>query len=210
MEPRPVLRAIVPVFAVTFSMLALACTSAPAAVPIQATPAEISALAGHWEGEYSSKATGRLGSIVLDLIAGEDHAHGDVLMIPRGSNDPYRPARRPGGQGPGPAEATQLLKIRFIRAEGAGLSGTLEPYWDPDCNCARRPVPQDRRRSAGSASTAARESAHHREARRPPPRAARCTCSGRPARVRRRWAGRIGHPSVRAEGRNWGASTPAV
>lgn len=135
MKPRPVLRAIVPVFAVTLSMLALACTSAPAAVPIQATPAEISALAGHWEGEYSSQATGRLGSIVLDLIAGEDHAHGDVLMIPRGSNDPYRPARRPGGQGPGPAEATQLLKIRFIRAEGARLSGTLEPYWDPDCNC---------------------------------------------------------------------------
>lgn len=111
------------------------CASTPAAVPIQATPAEISALAGHWEGEYSSKATGRLGSIVLDLIAGEDHAHGDVLMIPRGSNQPYRPARGSGGQSPGPGEATQLLKIRFIRAEGGRLSGTLDPYWDPDCNC---------------------------------------------------------------------------
>ncbi|HEU5250804.1 MAG TPA: hypothetical protein VFW15_12525 [Thermoanaerobaculia bacterium] len=111
------------------------CASTPAAVPVQGAPAEIAALAGHWEGEYSSEATGRLGSIVLDLIAGEDHAHGDVLMIPRGSTDPYRPARRPNGGGPGPAEATQLLTIRFIRAEAGKLSGTLDPYWDPDCNC---------------------------------------------------------------------------
>lgn len=109
------------------------CASTPAAVTIQATPAEISALAGHWEGEYSSQATGRLGSIVLDLIAGEDHAHGDVLMIPRGSNDPYRP--RASGGGPSPAGASQILRIRFVRAEGRKVSGTLDPYWDPDCSC---------------------------------------------------------------------------
>lgn len=111
------------------------CASTPAAVPIQATPSEIAALAGHWEGEYSSPATGRLGSIVFDLVAGEDHAHGDVLMIPRGSTDPYRPAQRPSGDGRGPAEASQLLTIRFIRAEAGKVSGTLDPYWDPDCNC---------------------------------------------------------------------------
>jgi hypothetical protein len=111
------------------------CASAPAAVPVQATPSEIAALAGHWEGEYSSPATGRLGSIVLDLIAGEDHAHGDVLMIPRGSTDPYRPARPAGADGRGPAEASRVLTIRFIRAEAGKLSGTLDPYWDPDCNC---------------------------------------------------------------------------
>lgn len=111
------------------------CASTPAAVPVQATSSEIAALAGHWEGEYSSAATGRLGSIVFDLVAGEDHAHGDVLMIPRGSTDPYRRARRPGEGGRGPAEASRLLNVRFIRAEAGKLSGTLEPYWDPDCNC---------------------------------------------------------------------------
>jgi hypothetical protein len=109
------------------------CASTPAAVPVQATPSEIATLAGHWEGEYSSAATGRLGSIVFDLVAGEDHAHGDVLMIPRGSNDPYRP--RASGGGPSPAGASQLLRIRFVRAEGNKVSGTLDPYWDPDCNC---------------------------------------------------------------------------
>jgi hypothetical protein len=113
----------------------LACASTPPAVPIEGTPAELSALAGHWEGEYSSQATGRLGSIVFDLTAGEGHAHGDVLMIPRGSNRPYGRAPRPAGEGPGPAGASQLLTIRFVKAREGKVSGTLDPYWDPDCNC---------------------------------------------------------------------------
>lgn len=115
------------------SFVSLSCVSTPAAVPIEGAPAELSALAGDWEGEYSSPATGRLGSIIFKLVAGEDHAHGDVLMIPRGSSDPYRP--RSGGEGPAPAGASQLLTIRFVRAEADKISGTLDPYWDPDCNC---------------------------------------------------------------------------
>ena len=117
------------------SITAAACVSTSAPVRIAGAPSEISALAGHWEGEYSSQATGRLGSILFDLVAGEDHAHGDVLMIPRGSSDPYRPSHRAGGAGPGPAQASQILTIRFVRAEGGRISGTLDPYWDPDCNC---------------------------------------------------------------------------
>ncbi|HEX9687457.1 MAG TPA: hypothetical protein VGB47_00100 [Thermoanaerobaculia bacterium] len=116
-------------------VLAAGCASTPAAVPIEGAPAELTALAGHWEGEYSSQATGRLGSIVFDLVAGEDHAHGDVLMIPRGSNRPYGRAPRPTGKGPGPTGAPQLLTIRFVHAEGGKVNGTLAPYWDPDCNC---------------------------------------------------------------------------
>lgn len=118
-----------------FCITAAACVTTSTPVEIAGDPSEISALAGHWEGEYSSQATGRLGSILFDLMAGEDHAHGDVLMIPRGSNDPYRPSRRAGGAGPGPAQVSQILTIRFVRAEGGRISGTLDPYWDPDCNC---------------------------------------------------------------------------
>jgi hypothetical protein len=29
----------------------------------------------------------------------------------------------------------QLLTIRFVRAKGRQISGTLDRYWDPDCNC---------------------------------------------------------------------------
>jgi hypothetical protein len=114
-------------------VLASGCASTPAAVPVAGAPADLSALAGDWEGEYASQATGRLGSIVFKLVTGEDHAHGDVLMIPRGSSDPYRP--RSGGEGPAPAGASQLLTIRFVKAEGGNVTGTLDPYWDPDCDC---------------------------------------------------------------------------
>ena len=123
-------RAIGILFAVC--VVAAGCASTPAEVRIEGAPTELSALAGDWEGEYSSAATGRLGSIVFKLVAGEDHAHGDVLMIPRGSSDPYRPR---GGEGPAPAGGSQLLTIRFVRAEGGRISGTLDPYWDPDCDC---------------------------------------------------------------------------
>lgn len=115
------------------SMIGCATTSAP--VPVEGTAPNVAALAGHWEGTYESEATGRTGSIVFDLVAGEDHAHGDVVMIPRGSTNAYRPAPRPTGQGTGSASMAELLSIRFVRAEGETVNGTLDPYWDPDCSC---------------------------------------------------------------------------
>jgi hypothetical protein len=122
-----------PLGALLALLLSIRCASTPAAVPVEGAPADLSALAGDWEGEYSSQATGRLGSIVFKLVPGEGQARGDVLMIPRGSNEPYRP--RSGGEGPAPAGGSQLLTIRFVRAEGGKVSGVLDPYWDPDCDC---------------------------------------------------------------------------
>jgi hypothetical protein len=116
-------------------VLALGCATTPASVPVEGAAAELSALAGRWEGEYESEATGRTGSIVFDLTAGEDHAHGDVVMIPRGSSSAYRPAPRPSGEVGEHATMPELLSIRFVRAEAGKVSGTLDPYWDPDCNC---------------------------------------------------------------------------
>ena len=111
------------------------CASTPPAVPVEGAAGDLSALAGHWEGEYESPATGRLGSIVFDLTSGEDHAHGDVFMIPRGSTKAYGPAPVQPGQSPSQGATSQLLTIRFVKAEGGKVSGTLDPYWDPDCNC---------------------------------------------------------------------------
>lgn len=114
-------------------VLAVGCATTSAPVPVAGS--NVAALAGHWEGDYESEATGRTGTIVFDLVAGEDHAHGDVVMIPRGSTNAYRPAPRPTGEGtPAPATA-EILSIRFVRAEGETVNGTLDPYWDPDCNC---------------------------------------------------------------------------
>jgi hypothetical protein len=124
-------------FAVGLSLFVLlpGCSSQSAPVPVEGAPAELSALAGRWEGEYESPATGRLGSIVFDLTAGEDHAHGDVLMIPRGSTTPYGRVPRTGAEPSSPGPTSQLLTIRFVKAEAGKVSGTLDPYWDPTCQC---------------------------------------------------------------------------
>src|SRR5205085_4095387 len=111
-----------------------ACHSAPpAAVPLAGTPAGFTALAGEWAGSYESQQTGRSGSIVFTLESGEDHAHGDVTMIPRGMNAPLRAARAGGMESA--AMPAQLLNIRFVRASGDSVAGAMEPYTDPECSC---------------------------------------------------------------------------
>src|SRR5687767_10561235 len=119
----------------SLAVLASGCPATPAPAPAKGTASNVAARAGHWEGEYESEATGRTGTIVFDLKAGEDHAHGHVAIIPHGSTNAYRPAPRPSGQGAGSPAMAELLTIRFVRAEGETVTGTLDPYWDPDCNC---------------------------------------------------------------------------
>jgi hypothetical protein len=115
-------------------VLALAaCSTTSPPVPVQATESDLQRLAGQWEGEYSSEATGRSGSIQFKLISGEDHAHGDVLMIARGATVPYRAAVTTGREQAHPG--SQLLTIRFVSSTGGTVTGTLDPYHDPDCDC---------------------------------------------------------------------------
>ena len=106
-----------------------ACSSSknPApAVPVAGNDA--SALAGRWEGEYSSEATGRSGSIVFELRAGDRVAHGDVLMVPKGAAAPVAVADPL-------ATMPQVLNINFVRASGGIVTGTMDPYRDPQCDC---------------------------------------------------------------------------
>jgi hypothetical protein len=111
-----------------------ACETERAAIPLAVDPAERSVLVGEWRGEYGNSSTKQAGSIAFFLLEGEDHAHGDVVMIPAGSSEPYRPSA-------GSAEraalrrGAELLSIQFLRAEGGRVTGALEPYWDPVCEC---------------------------------------------------------------------------
>jgi hypothetical protein len=111
------------------------CAGKPAAVPIAGNAAGMSALSGRWEGEYHSSQTGRGGSIVFTLTAGTDSATGDVLMIPSGTNQPIM--REGAGRLPSTASgaAPAVLSIRFVRVEGGKVSGALDPYRAPDCDC---------------------------------------------------------------------------
>ena len=105
-------------------------------VKLEATPADLEMLAGQWDGEYTSPALGRRGSIEFKLAAGQSQAAGDVLMIPQGSGRPYEagslehPSDTSGGQ-----PRSQMLSIRFVRASAGAITGMLDPYWDPDRNC---------------------------------------------------------------------------
>jgi hypothetical protein len=116
--------------------LVAACHSTPpGAVPIAGEAAAISRLAGTWQGSYQSPAVGRAGSILFTLTAGEDHAHGDVVMVPNGANRPLRPAPATGVSAMDSTQLAQVLTVEFVRAAGDSVMGTLAPYADPDCNC---------------------------------------------------------------------------
>jgi hypothetical protein len=107
----------------------------PAAVPLQAGVAEVEALAGEWAGEYWSGATGRSGSIVFRLTAATGAAEGDIVMLAPGAVTP--PRRMPGApEGAAGTAPPQPLAIRFVRADGDRVHGTLENYADPECGCA--------------------------------------------------------------------------
>ncbi|HJR41604.1 MAG TPA: hypothetical protein VJ812_05900 [Gemmatimonadaceae bacterium] len=118
------------------STIVSACASRAASVPVLATTADAGPLVGKWAGEYSSPVTGRSGSIVFTLASAGDSARGDVVMTPRGSNQPYRPADR--SRGDTSVETTpdnQVLTISFVRVAGPVVSGTLAPYRDAECGC---------------------------------------------------------------------------
>jgi hypothetical protein len=111
-----------------------ACAGPPTPVPVVGAAQDIVQLAGEWDGEYSSVETGRSGSIFFHIVAGTDSSHGDVLMdpavlarqrAPGGPTTPGQPAVRPG----------QAIGITFVRIAGGRVSGRLDPYTDPDCNC---------------------------------------------------------------------------
>lgn len=107
----------------------------PGPLPPVPLAGSFASLAGEWSGSYESPQSGRSGSIAFTLEPGDDHAHGDVTMIPRGSTAPFRAARQEFPEDAGVMPA-QLLNIRFVRVAGDSVSGAIEPYTDPECACA--------------------------------------------------------------------------
>jgi hypothetical protein len=112
-------------------LLLLGCASTPPPpVPVGGDEAALAALDGEWHGEYWSGSTGRRGSIRFRMESDAHAAWGDVWMSPA----PHAPsAAEPGG--PSTAGAAEPLQIRFVRVAAGVVSGTLEPYRDPECSC---------------------------------------------------------------------------
>lgn len=107
-----------------------ACGASHAPVPLVGTATETSALAGEWGGEYSSGESGRSGSITFTLRSAGDSAFGDVVMIPSGLGRPVKPYNE-GQIAESNSPPSTVLTIRFVRVEQGRVSGTLDPYADP-------------------------------------------------------------------------------
>jgi len=118
----------------TLLILALsACGASRSPVPLVGASTDINALTGEWAGDYSSAESGRSGSITFRLRAAGDSAFGDVVMIPSAWGRPLVPYRQENATGTGANQspASTVLTIRFVRVEHGHVSGTLEPYADP-------------------------------------------------------------------------------
>ena len=122
---------------VPFAALLTACSASRAHVPMVGAAGDVSALAGNWVGEYSSSESGRSGSISFSLKSATDSAVGDVVMIPNGLGSPlspWQPDNTVNAANPAPgtqAPASKVLTIRFVSVQSGQVSGTLDPYADP-------------------------------------------------------------------------------
>lgn len=112
--------------------LSTACTLRPAPVLVSGPEPEIQTLVGQWTGEYQSVETGRSGSILFTLEAGTDTAHGDVVMVAREPGMTHDDVMRVMTMR---QSAQQVLTIRFVRVSGNTVSGTIDPYPDPNSSC---------------------------------------------------------------------------
>jgi hypothetical protein len=119
------------------ALAAGACSSSQTPVPMSGTPSDLAQLAGEWTGQYSSRETGRSGSIVFKLVGGTDSAYGDVLMSPTGMHVQAQvpQAGAPSSAGAAQQPSSQAITISFARIAGGRVSGRLAPYTDPDCQC---------------------------------------------------------------------------
>ena len=127
---------------ISFAALAgglLACASSPTPVTVTGNPADRASLAGKWSGEYRSPVTGRSGSIVFNPSNSGDAANGDVVMIPTDYGKALtRYDRTTAAMTTTPmqnAAAAEILTIRLVRVSGDSVSGVLDAYRDPQCNC---------------------------------------------------------------------------
>jgi hypothetical protein len=112
----------------------IACTYAGTAVPLRGSPADIAALAGRWEGEFSSDDTRRGGTLTFTIRTDKDTAVGDVLLIPN-ATVPVRAADARETVHLHHVRSPELLRVTFVAVHGATVRGEIEPYIAPDCQC---------------------------------------------------------------------------
>jgi hypothetical protein len=113
------------------TLTATACARSTPGIELASSDFDLNPLVGKWQGSYSSAQTGRTGTIAFTLRAGESAASGGVVIFPK-PDSLLTPEERETMEN---VSDRTLVKIHFIRKEGGTLSGELDPYRDPECNC---------------------------------------------------------------------------
>ncbi|HEX6574949.1 MAG TPA: hypothetical protein VF042_08240 [Gemmatimonadaceae bacterium] len=120
---------------VSLAAAAAGCGWRRTPVPVYSETGSTALLVGEWSGDYFSRESGRSGSITFAMESEKDTAYCDVTMIPKERTFQITTHDRPE-IGPGRSQTTpEPLRVRFIRLSGGKLSGTLDPYTDPECAC---------------------------------------------------------------------------
>ena len=88
-------------------------------VPVVGHAADVSRLAGVWEGGYASDETGRQGTLRFELAPGATHAFTRLVMLP--APTPEDPAPEP-----------VVLTLHLVEVDSATVRGVLRPYDDPE------------------------------------------------------------------------------
>ena len=105
-------------FAVLLGASAVTAQTSPS-VPIDGDHADLDRFAGEWVGGYTSAETGRQGTLVFRLVAGDDSVRAVVLMTPRATEDDLVPEAVP-------------LAVHRVEITGRTLNGVLARYDDPE------------------------------------------------------------------------------
>jgi hypothetical protein len=110
--------------------------AAPAAGPMVSAPA---ALAGRWEGTYTSDVTQKSGRLVLTLAGTDESANGQLILTPMGGR-PIAPEGAAPMAAPTKGKAAAApaggLAVTAMKSGDDKVTGSVDgSYVDPGCNC---------------------------------------------------------------------------
>ena len=117
---------------VALVLMVAGCATVPANMPVSGSASDVARLAGDWSGEYWGGPSGRNGAISFHLAAGSDSAQGTVGMVYPGA-----PLGVPRAVDSKRIQIVMVqdLAVTFVHAAGGGVTGRLDPYTDPACDC---------------------------------------------------------------------------
>jgi hypothetical protein len=111
----------------------------PASPPHVTVPTvNVQPLVGEWRGDYvANDPSGTHGTLAFALAAGNSDAHGTLTINAAGADRAFERYRSEQivfsteDATPGP----DLPAIQFVRLEGSTVSGTVDAFVDPACQC---------------------------------------------------------------------------